>query len=296
MSEKITQASIEYSVGEVTNPFEGILDNALTTNTLNEAQKAKIEAADKELIWKQKRAGKITSSKNPDLMASGKGKDEEWGETAKKVLLSVLHERITGIERPNFDLYQFRWGNENESEAIKYYNKIASNLHPNIISGAEGYEEILFLEPFKGYGDSPDAVSACGTITAEIKCPENGAVHLEYCAINEIYSSQYIEEYNKIKGVKKIKQLKYYWQLIGHFLAAPRAKELHFISFDPRFPDLHPLKMHIVKMHRVLFEEDIARLRGRVLQALYVLDIAEKENNPQIILNINNADSVSANN
>jgi hypothetical protein len=246
--------------------FEDILEEAAKNVTQNEASKAQLDDYERETRWKQKRIGKITSSKLPDLMKSGKGKGDEWGETAKTAMLAVLHERMTKVERPNYDLPQFRWGHENEPLAIEEYNKRYEN---KLISGSTGFDEILFFES-DGFGDSPDAISEDGTIVAEIKCPENGVNHLRFCSEKVIHDKS-----------------DYYWQMLGHLLANG-AKEMHFISFDPRFEDNHPLKLHVVIMKREDYEKDILKLKARIETANKVINMALEANDPAIILNINN--------
>lgn len=239
----------------------------------SDVDKLHINHLQREERWLEKRSGKITSSVCPGLMKGGRGANVEWGEVSKKVLLAVIHERITGTIRPNLPLYQFEWGHMYEPEAIEYY---AKHTKQNVINCNLDKPDIVFLErdDIPNYGDSPDALvidNSLIKVTIEMKCPESGSKHMEYCGMNAISEKD-----------------DYYWQMVSHLLAAREAERLDFVSFDPRFPDGHPLKMHIVSMYRKDHEDNLIKLWARIGDANYILDMAEKTNAPSVILNVDN--------
>ena len=225
----------------------------------------------REEKWLALRAGKITSSVLPKLMSKGRGKGVDWGETAKTVMREVVNERISGKPRKNMKLYQFEYGHEMEPKAIEYYRK---QTGINMQSGSDDFEDILFVEPFDGFGDSPDGVvvEPYGSykIVAEIKCPESGDAHLRYCEMDAIHDKS-----------------DYYGQFLGHLLATG-ADEMVFISYKDEYPDGHPLKMHTVSMFRKDHQANIDKLEARIKDALFVIDQFIKFNNPKAIGNIDN--------
>lgn len=242
----------------------------LSARPVSEADKLIVSEAEKEERWRRERAGKITSSTLPNLMKGGRGKGVEWGEVAKKTILEVIHERITGIIRSHITYAQMQWGIDHQAEAVDYYRR----KYPDAKSCDTDFDDIMFVQrdDIPGFGDSPDVVQTEGdkiTVTSEVKCPESGAVHLEYCGIKAIHE-----------------KTDYYWQMLGHLLAAEHAERLDFISYDPRFQDGHPLKMHIVSMYREDHADNLIKLWARISDANYIIDKAIKENDLSIVLNI----------
>ena len=223
----------------------------------------------REEKWLKERSGMVTSSPLPKLMSKGRGKGVEWGESAKSVLREVVNEIIAGEPRKNMKLYQFEYGHEMEPKAFDYYRKKTGE---DIKSGSDDFEDILFVVPFDGFGDSPDGVllREDGTYkkTYEIKCPESGDAHLRYCEMSEIHDKS-----------------DYYWQFCGHLLATG-ADEMVFISYKDEYPDGHPLKMHTVSMFRKDHQANIDKLEARIKDALYIIDQFLKFNNPKAIGNV----------
>ncbi|MHC8418198.1 hypothetical protein SD317_22960, partial [Bacteroides hominis] len=76
------------------------------------------------------------------------------------------------------------------------------------------FEDIVFNEPFEGFGDSPDAYvyGFNGKVSAlvEIKCPMSQG---------KIESLQLLQEIND--------KDEYYWQFLGHFLGRPDVDTLY---------------------------------------------------------------------
>lgn len=232
------------------------------------ADAVEVEWLAREERWKQKRIGKITASKLPDLMKAGRKKEVLWGDTAINVLLAVAHERRTGVERSSIKgVKAIEWGKQYEAEALEFYRKKTGTI---MRSASSDFDEILFFEPFDGFGDSPDGVTDDFVGRAEIKCPENGAVHYEYTTIKSIAEGD-----------------DYYEQILGHMLD-PRAEWCDFISYDPRSADDDPLKMHIVRVWKKDHAFNIAKLQERINKGNKIVDLALEKNDISIIMNINN--------
>ncbi|MHC8440534.1 PDDEXK family nuclease, partial [Bacteroides hominis] len=109
-------------------------------------------AEQKEFEWKEKRRGLITASVLPDLMKAGKG--TPFGKAALDVMFAVRYERRTGVTRENGTAKAFDWGHENEPLAVEW---LRTQLLNEIKSCTTDFEDIVFNEPFEGFGDSPDA-------------------------------------------------------------------------------------------------------------------------------------------
>lgn len=225
------------------------------------------QSADKEARWLEKRIKKITSSVLPNLVKRGQGNLNPWGKVAITAMLSVADEMISGVARPSIKgVKALEFGKMYETEALEYYNKKTGK---NAKSCSNDFDEILFFEPMAGFGDSPDAiVEPDGRI--EIKCPENGAVHLGYTTIKAFSQTD-----------------DYYWQLLGH-LIDDKAQYCDFVSYNPRYPDGHPLKMHIVTLHKKDHLFNINYLKSRITTAVEYITKAVQKNDMNLILNINN--------
>lgn len=214
----------------------------------SESEKLIVRDLSKEARWKAKRCGKITSSTLPDLMKSGRG-SIEWGETAKKVLYPVKYERRTGIMRESKDyIKNFIWGKENEPKAIDWLKR---NGYPDIIH-SDDLEDIIFNTPFDGFGDSPDFISE--KLVGEIKC------HVDVGLIESMREEKAIHD----------KQT-WYWQVLGHFVGAPEAETLLFVSYDAYADDAH-----VIEMHRKDHLANIEKLEKRIKDANSVVNAALK--------------------
>jgi hypothetical protein len=218
-----------------------------------EAKAAPVSAEDKLIVtdlakkerWKAKRVGKITASTLPDLMKGGKG--VPWGETSKKVLYPIKYERRTGLTREHNDnIYQFKFGHENEPRAIAWLKR---NGYPDI-KCSDDFEDIIFNQPFEGFGDSPDFTG--DKIVGEIKC------HLDQGKI-EKYRDELTVIHDKHEN---------YYQFIGHFIGDPEAEACLFVSYDAYADDAHVVKMYR-KDHLVNIDKVIARIKdaNKVLDA-----------------------------
>lgn len=213
-----------------------------------------IDEVEKRARWMAKRCGKITKSNAGKLMSEGdwiKGavpaKRNPWGKTAITEMLTIFHERRTGVQRDSVSTFSMRWGLENEYPAFEYYR---DHYNPEAVYACEG-SDILFIEPIKNFGISPDFVTYLdGKIIGhtEAKCPEKGSNHLENCKIEKITPKN-----------------EYYWDLMAEFISG--CSWIDFCSFDPRMEDGDPLKMHVVRLNRVDYLADIAAVEARMIEA-----------------------------
>jgi hypothetical protein len=153
--------------------------------------------------WLKKRLGKITCSRFPDLMSSGRSKDEVFSQTGKAYLRRIVAERLGSWY--SVSAKAMDWGNDNENKAICAYaarNTCFVDDRP-----------FQFFDYSEDIGGTPDGlVGEDGCV--EVKCPFDPAVH-----INTILTKQVPKDYE--------------WQVIGHLLVTKR-KWCDFISFDPR--------------------------------------------------------------
>lgn len=168
----------------------------------------------KEFEWLEKRRGLITSSVLPDLMKEGRG--VPFGKAALDVMFAIRYERRTGITRENGSNKAFDWGHANEPLAIEW---MRTQLLYDIKSCTTDFEDIVFNQPFEGFGDSPDAYlyHSSGELVAlgEIKCP---------------MAQGKIESLQLLKGIDEKEE--YYWQFLGHFLGRPDVDVLYYVIYD----------------------------------------------------------------
>lgn len=192
--------------------------------------------------WLAKRSGRITASTLPNLMKPGRGKGVLWGKEAKKVLYPIKYERRTGLVRESKDyIKNFIFGHENEIKAIEWLKK---NGH-EIKSCSDDFEEIVFLTPFDGFGDSPDFLTDDGVGVGEIKCTVDQGK---------------FEELRDLKAIHD--KTEYYWQFLGHFIGFPDAKYLMYVIYDTFSDDAV-----IITMDRIDHEANIAKLTDRIKTA-----------------------------
>lgn len=195
----------------------------------------------KEYDWKAKRQGKITSSTLPDLMKTGKG--TPYGKAFFDALYLVRYERRTGITRENGSNKAFDWGHDNEPLAVEW---VRTQLLDEVKSCTTDFPEIVFNEPFAGFGDSPDfyVYNCNGEISAlgEIKCPMSQS---------------------KIENLQFLKEItdkdEYYWQFLGHFVGMPAVRTLYYVVYDGYSND-----GRIIAMNREEHSANIQKLTDRI--------------------------------
>lgn len=127
--------------------------------------------------WYNARAGLATTSNFSDILTPG-GK---LSASADKYANQIIAELILGkpVER-NFDTYAMEWGRQHEGDAANLY---MFDTGLDVIHGGFFTNDDLTL------GSSPDVIVLDGEKQvgiAEIKCPENPAVHVEFLLMKEI--------------------------------------------------------------------------------------------------------------
>lgn len=154
--------------------------------------------------WYAERCGKVTASRVKDLNAK-----PSKGKALNAFGLTILAERLTGVQKETPTNFAMQWGIDNEPYAIAAYE----NETGFFVNGT-GLIEHPFIEMF---GASPDGlVGKDGQI--EVKCPDT-TTHL-----NTLLTKEVPEEY--------IPQ-------ITSQLACTRRAWCDFVSYDPRLePEL----------------------------------------------------------
>lgn len=222
--------------------FEKKLQDSVEENESEESKESS-QAAEREGRWKQKRIGKITSSNLDKLMNLNKD-----GRIKTKAgidyLLEIQHQKDTGCDSEEVFAKAMQWGKALEEEALFYYNKMTGN---NVISGTHGFDEVLFVDNvIKGFGDSPDGVTADRKGVVEIKCPYNGSNHLRNCALQSYHDG-----------------CDYFWQCMGHMID-PQVEWCDFVSYDPRYEDGHQDKIKIIRINRADVQSRIDILTEKI--------------------------------
>lgn len=154
--------------------------------------------------WYAERCGKVTASRVKDLNAK-----PSKGKALNALGLTILAERLTGVQKETPTNFAMQWGIDNEPHAIAAYE----NETGFFVNGT-GLIDHPFIEMF---GASPDGlVGENGQI--EVKCPDT-TTHL-----NTLLTKKVPEEH--------IPQ-------ITSQLACTRRQWCDFVSYDPRLePEL----------------------------------------------------------
>ncbi|WP_151813693.1 lambda exonuclease family protein [Acinetobacter ursingii] len=149
--------------------------------------------------WFADRVGKVTASRVKDLNAK-----PTKGKALNALGLTILAERLTGVQKEIFTNQAMQWGIDNEPHAIAAYE----NETGNFVIGT-GLIDHPFIEMF---GASPDGlVGEDGQI--EVKCPDT-TTHL-----NTLLTRKVPDEH--------IPQ-------ITSQLSCTRREWCDFVSYDPR--------------------------------------------------------------
>ena len=166
--------------------------------------------------WYAARCGKVTASRIKDIDAK-----PAKGKAYNALTLTILSERITGVQEESKPNALMQWGIDQEPYAVAAYENATGNFVT---------ETGLIDHPvIKMSGASPDGLIAKdGQI--EAKCPAT-TTHLNTLLTKEV-PADYIPQIT--------------WQL-----ACTRRKWCDFISFDPRLPE--HLQIVIVRV----FAEDL---------------------------------------
>lgn len=185
--------------------------------------------------WRAIRAGKTTSSRVNDVLATIKK-----GEAAvrKNYRAQLVVETLTGQPVEEYVSKEMQWGIDTEPFGCAAY-EVAQDVSVEKIGFA--------IHPFiPRFGASPDGlVGADGMV--EIKCP-NTATHIEYL----------------LGGVVPAE---YQPQMLAQMACTGRAWS-DFVSYDPRLPE--HLQLFICRLHRD--EARIAEIEGQVVKFLAEVD------------------------
>lgn len=154
--------------------------------------------------WYAERCGKVTASRVKDLNAK-----PSKGKALNALGLTILAERLTGVQKETPTNFYMQWGIDNEPHAIAAYE----NETGFFVNGT-GLIDHPFIEMF---GASPDGlVGENGQI--EVKCPDT-TTHLNTLLTKEV-PDEYIPQ-------------------ITSQLACTRREWCDFVSYDPRLdPEL----------------------------------------------------------
>lgn len=177
--------------------------------------------------WHADRCGKITASRIKDIDAK-----PVKGKAHNALTLTILTERLTGVQEETKTTSLMQWGIDQEPYAIAAYE----NETGNFVVGTG----LIDHPTIKMSGASPDGlVDQDGQL--EVKCPST-QTHLNTVLTGEV-PNEYVPQIT--------------WQL-----ACTRRKWCDFVSYDPRLPE--HLQLVII---RVFAENlDIAGIEQSVIK------------------------------
>lgn len=185
--------------------------------------------------WHAQRCGKVTASRIKDMGAKPiKGKQHN------DLTLTILSERITGVQEESKPNAAMQWGIDQEKYAVLAYENATDATVENV--GLVDHPAISMS------GASPDGlIDKDGQL--EIKCPAT-KTHLNTILAQEV-------------PAEHIPQIT--WQL-----ACTRREWCDFVSYDPRLPE--HLQLFIKRVYAK--DLDIAGVEGAVLAFNRVIDSA----------------------
>lgn len=189
--------------------------------------------------WHSERCGKVTASRVKDLNAK-----PSKGKALNALGLTILAERLTGVQKEIFTNQAMQWGIDNEPYAITAYE----NMTGVFVVGT-GLIDHPFIEMF---GASPDGlVGKDGQI--EVKCPDT-TTHL-----NTLLTKQIPDEY--------IPQ-------ITCQLACTRRDWCDFVSYDPRLEtELQLIKIRVFAKDLPIeaLEQDVRKFNKAIDESIEFL-------------------------
>lgn len=166
--------------------------------------------------WHAERCGKITASRIPDVMRSGRAGKPSLSRA--RYMGELITERLTGSPAPSFKSADMQWGNDTEEEAASAY----AFLHGHTL------EAVGFVPhpAITNCGASPDRLVGSDGLV-EIKCPSTHT-HIE-TLLGANVSNDYL--------------LQMQWQM-----ECTGRKWCDFVSYDPRMP-VH-MRLFVDRYHR----------------------------------------------
>lgn len=226
------------------------LDQEIAIPETKESVIAEKEMEQKSFEWHLARIDKFTGSKIPSLMKQGRGKGQEWGETAKGVIMEMFTlQCMTDEGRAEWiyqqmrkDFVQTRWGNEHENAARNEYMELTGNKVE--VTG-------FTVNPKCDYhGGSFDGITEKGII--EIKCPFDPVKHMSNISLS-------------IDGLDNSHE--YYGQIQSNIEVAG-VDWCDFISFDPRQGEKHRIAIIRVVRDQIYIDA----MMKRIYDAKSILD------------------------
>ena len=180
--------------------------------------------------WFLARKGKFTASEIFNLMASSRRKGEIFGDTALSYIKEKVNECIMNdsVFLSFEELYGYgnqatKWGEYYEDEAREKYSE-----RTGLFVAQTG-----FIEFGAHTGGSPDGLIPSKNGLIEIKCPFNGAKHIDFMLMKDPADLLEISK-------------QYYYQVQANILFC-HASFCDFISYNPRCSDL--LSMKILRIY-----------------------------------------------
>ena len=188
--------------------------------------------------WFRARLGKVTASRVIDIVKGARG----YRASRENYIAQIVAETLTGQPQESFTSSAMAWGVDTEPLARSAYEAVTGHR----------VEEVGFIDhpEINGLGASPDGlVLDNGGI--EIKCP-NTATHLDTLLHGNIKKD-------------------YIYQMMTCMMCTNR-EWWDFVSYDPRMPDKHAIKIIHVERDEKMIEE-ITEETGSVLaEVAYILD------------------------
>lgn len=192
--------------------------------------------------WHADRCGKVTASRVKDISAKPK-----TGKAYNALTLTILTERLTGVQEETKTTSLMQWGIDQEPYAIAAYE----NETGNFVVGTG----LIDHPTIKMSGASPDGlVDQDGQL--EVKCPSS-QTHLNTVLTGEV-PNEYVPQIT--------------WQL-----ACTRRKWCDFVSYDPRLPE--HLRLVVIRVNAE--DLDIAGIEQSVIKFNQKIDQIIYELNPQ---------------
>ena len=179
-----------------------------------------VEAEQRSPAWFAARAGRLTGSRAPDMLATIKS-----GEAAARrdLRTQLVVERLTGTpQEDGFINAAMQWGIDKEAEAFAAYEAQSGNLVRRT-----GF--LTHTEHLVGCSLDGDVDDFTGIV--EIKCPKS-STHYGYLKAKELPANHRPQ--------------------IIHNLWVSGAKWCDFVSYDPRYPE--HLRLFVVRVPSVEIE------------------------------------------
>lgn len=254
-----------HGTNDFLNPFADF-EQSLTGSINAEeghSQEAIADIQQRTIEWFLHRWDKFTGSRTPDLLKQGRGKGQEWGETAKNVIYELAsYATMTSegreqyaIEQMYKDFRQTKWGNEYELEAREAYAtktgyhvvETGFTVHPTIsYMGASFDGEII--------GGKEGTTRFREGIT-EIKCPYDPIKHLKNANLQRTGIDSKHEYYGQIQ----------------HNIEVAGVDWCDFVSYDPRQNDETKLVIIRVDRDQIFIDAILDRVhKAQKIKVLYL--------------------------